>query len=104
MVDSSLPNSALQKPAEEFPRDLVAFSLKAEQKRDLLYEDHPLTWYAAPLPDLPDLNRRDWFALEDLFREEEMQTIIIDITSALNILSVAPCWEDDPFDFLADYL
>lgn len=105
MVDHSLPQATHQALGEEFPRDLVAFSLKAEQKRDHLYEDNPLTWYAAPLPDLPELNRRDWFALEDLFRKEEnIQAIMEDIEAALHILSVAPCWEDDPLEFLAEYL
>ncbi|NDJ23768.1 hypothetical protein GS682_19400 [Nostoc sp. B(2019)] len=55
-------------------------------------------------PSLMSLNERDWKALVDLFNRDDGDEIEADINSNLLWLTPEPCWEDDPFDFLREYL
>nr|WP_225225910.1 hypothetical protein [Komarekiella delphini-convector] len=57
--------------------------------------------YALSLTSLKD---RDWKALTDLFDRDDGDEIEADINSNLLWLTPEPCWEDDPFDFLREYL
>ncbi|WP_442936539.1 hypothetical protein [Nostoc sp.] len=50
------------------------------------------------------LRERDWTALIELFDREDGDEIEADIDSSLFWLIPEPCWEDDPFDFLREYL
>lgn len=57
--------------------------------------------YAAPLSPLRE---RDEVALDDLFRREDMVAIETDISSCLLKLMPEPCWDDDPFEFIREFL
>jgi hypothetical protein len=50
------------------------------------------------------LRERDWTALIELFDRDDGDEIEADIHSSLFWLIPEPCWEDDPFDFLREYL
>ncbi len=50
------------------------------------------------------LRRRDWHELASMFDLENISDIEADILSHLDRLWPEPCWEEDPFDFLRDYL
>lgn len=63
---------------------------------------HPgLGSYAAPLAPLRD---RDTTALSEWFGQAEMDQIEADISRCLIVLWPAPCWEDDPFEFLEEHM
>ena len=55
-------------------------------------------------PSLTSLRERDWTALIELFDRDDVDEIEADIDSSLIWLIPEPCWEDDPFDFLREYL
>lgn len=55
-------------------------------------------------PSLTSLRERDWTALIELFYREDSDEIEADINRSLFWLIPEPCWEDDPFDFLREYL
>lgn len=60
-----------------------------------------LTSYAAPLAPMRD---RDLKALGSLFEREDIQDVETDIIRNLLARWPEPCWDDDPFDFLQEYL
>jgi hypothetical protein len=53
---------------------------------------------------LMPLRQRDEQVLMDLFKQEDIEAIEADI--AINLLwrCPEPCWEDNPFEFLREYL
>ncbi|MDZ8023148.1 MAG: hypothetical protein RMX65_023695 [Nostoc sp. DedQUE01] len=55
-------------------------------------------------PSLPSLRDRDWTALIELFDRDDGDDIEADIHINLFWLIPEPCWEDDPFDFLREYM
>lgn len=55
------------------------------------------------VPPMP-LHERDLKILTDLFTLDDIEAIEEDILSNLDRLLPEPCWEDDPFDFLREYL
>ncbi|MCG6134142.1 MAG: hypothetical protein MET45_05695 [Nostoc sp. LLA-1] len=55
-------------------------------------------------PPFTSLRERDWKAMTELFDREDSDDIEADIRSNLLWLTPEPCWEDDPFDFLREYL
>ncbi len=60
--------------------------------------------HAAPL--MP-LRQRDMQVMAEIFEQaslEAMDAIEADVLAHLAKLSPEPCWEDEPFDFLQDYL
>lgn len=57
--------------------------------------------FAAPLSPLRD---RDLNALSELFLTDKMNDIEADVAQLLIRLQPEPCWEDDPFAFLQDFL
>jgi hypothetical protein len=57
--------------------------------------------YAAPLSSLKE---RDVKALSVWFEREDIGEIAADVTCRLLQLVPEPCWEDDPFDFLGEFL
>ncbi|WP_228035007.1 hypothetical protein [Oculatella sp. LEGE 06141] len=57
--------------------------------------------YAAPL--MP-LRERDMKAMAELFDHDEIEAIEANITASLCNMLPEPCWDDDPFGFLKDYL
>lgn len=52
----------------------------------------------------PSLREGDTKALAALFDREDSDEIETDISKYLRLLWPEPCWEDDPFDFLREYL
>jgi hypothetical protein len=60
-----------------------------------------LNSYAAPLAPMRD---RDLKALGSLFEREDIQDVETDIIRNLLARWPEPCWDDDPFDFLQEYL
>ncbi len=55
-------------------------------------------------PSLTSFRQRDWKALIELFDREDCDEIETDINHNLRLMTPEPCWEDDPFDFLREYL
>ncbi|MBW4661905.1 MAG: hypothetical protein KME15_24840 [Drouetiella hepatica Uher 2000/2452] len=50
------------------------------------------------------LRQRDEQILTELFRQEGIEAIEEDIACNLLCRHPEPCWEDDPFEFLREYL
>jgi hypothetical protein len=63
--------------------------------------DQPVGNFAAPLSPLRD---RDLNALLALFLTDQMSAIEADVAQLLIRLQPEPCWEDDPFTFLQEFL
>jgi hypothetical protein len=57
--------------------------------------------YAEPLSPLKE---RDLVALATLFPPDQMLTIEADVNQMLLRLLPEPCWEEDPFEFLSEFL
>nr|WP_238178516.1 hypothetical protein [Calothrix sp. 336/3] len=55
-------------------------------------------------PPLMELKERDWKAMVELFERKDSDDIEADINSNLKFLFPEPCWEEEPFDFLQEYL
>lgn len=66
-----------------------------------LRSSEPVSSHAAPLSPLRE---RDIQALSAWFDREDMTTIETDVDRCLLVLWPAPCWEDDPFEFLQEFL
>ncbi|TAF03824.1 MAG: hypothetical protein EAZ77_16620 [Nostocales cyanobacterium] len=50
------------------------------------------------------LKERDWEALISLFERDDSDEIEAEIKSKLVWLVPEPCWEDNPFEFLKEFL
>lgn len=50
------------------------------------------------------LRKRDWEALESLFDRDDGEEIEADIKNKLSWLVPEPCWEENPFEFLQEFL
>ncbi|ADI64807.1 conserved hypothetical protein ['Nostoc azollae' 0708] len=50
------------------------------------------------------LKERDWEALISLFERDDSDEIEAEIQSKLVWLVPEPCWEDNPFEFLREFL
>jgi hypothetical protein len=59
--------------------------------------------YSGAAPLMP-LRTRDLAVLEDLFQQEKIDEVEAEILRILFFLHPEPCWEDDPLDFLKEYL
>ncbi|MFB2878074.1 hypothetical protein [Floridanema aerugineum] len=57
--------------------------------------------HAAPLSSLRE---RDLQALTEMFEPEDAAEVEAELAHYLNLMCPEPCWEEDPFDFLCDYL
>ncbi|HEY9836953.1 MAG TPA: hypothetical protein V6D27_08660 [Vampirovibrionales bacterium] len=53
---------------------------------------------------LSALKERDTKALAELFENEEIEAIQADVLVCLSFLSPAPCWDEEAFDFLKEFL
>ncbi|MBF2005784.1 MAG: hypothetical protein IGS49_10050 [Chlorogloeopsis fritschii C42_A2020_084] len=47
---------------------------------------------------------RDWKALTEMFDKQDVDQIETDINTILGLIVPEPSWEEDPFDFLQEYL
>ncbi|AFZ03742.1 hypothetical protein [Calothrix sp. PCC 6303] len=57
--------------------------------------------HAAPLAPLKD---RDWLALIILFDRQDGDEIEAEVMSKLSLMVPEPSWDEDPFDFLGEFL
>jgi len=64
-------------------------------------EHSPISSYADSLSPLRD---RDHEALSGMFKRDDIAEIEADVTYCLARLLPEPCWEDNPFDFLKEFL
>ncbi|MFH7031000.1 MAG: hypothetical protein ACHBN1_38050 [Heteroscytonema crispum UTEX LB 1556] len=53
---------------------------------------------------LTSLTQRDIKALLELFDRRDAEEIQADINNQLQKMHPEPCWEEDPFEFLREYL
>lgn len=53
---------------------------------------------------LSALKERDTQALAELFEHEEIEAIQADVLLCLSFLSPAPCWDEQAFEFLKEFL
>lgn len=73
-----------------------------EQKAEIIHIDSvgAAESHAPPL----QLQDRDWKELVKLFDRKDNDEIEADIMNKLRWLVPEPCWEDDPYDFLEEYI
>ncbi len=57
--------------------------------------------HAAPLAPLRE---RDWTEITLLFDRQDSDEIEADIIEKLSMLHPEPCWDEDPYEFLSEYL
>ncbi|NEQ44512.1 MAG: hypothetical protein F6K00_13500 [Leptolyngbya sp. SIOISBB] len=57
--------------------------------------------HASPLSPL---RMRDRAALDDIFHEDDLSEIVLDIHRHLSRLYPEPSWEDEPYEFLNGYI
>ncbi|MGK7891239.1 MAG: hypothetical protein AB4042_18070 [Leptolyngbyaceae cyanobacterium] len=55
-------------------------------------------------PPIMPMHQRDRTILDDLFERDDMSDIHTEITDQLGKMVKEPCWDDDPYHFLSDYL
>jgi hypothetical protein len=60
--------------------------------------------YPVNVCSLNSLRERDWEALTSLFDRDDSDEIKDEIKSKLVWLVPEPCWEDNPFEFLREFL
>lgn len=69
--------------------------------------DQIIDWYS-PSPNIPapleSLRYRDKTALNELFEQKDLEAIILDVVTNLLLLWPEPCWEEDPYEFLEEFL
>lgn len=53
---------------------------------------------------LAPLRQRDEQALEEIFDDAQMEEVFVDVCDRLKQLYPEPCWDEDPFEFLQDYM
>jgi hypothetical protein len=87
---------AKNKPTEDFKRP----DCPRQEAEHVTLEDIDAV-HANPLPPLRE---RDTKALTALFGREDAEEIEDDVNSYLSCLFPTPCWEDDPFEFLQEYI
>lgn len=91
-----------------FPAELIRYSSQVESQKERVRsrdnaaktKSYDLGYAAILMP----LNERDSKALLALFEREDIDQIEAEIDRNLLWLAPAPCWEDNPFDFLSEYL
>ncbi len=76
---------------------------ETDSPTDLLFEGAFMHSGSHASPLMP-LRERDLKVLMELFTQEEIEAIEEDILWNLTRRAPEPCWEDDPFSFLRDYL
>lgn len=57
--------------------------------------------HAAPLAPLRE---RDWIEIVLLFDRQDSDEIEADVIDKLGMLHPEPCWDEDPYEFLSEYL
>jgi hypothetical protein len=108
--------SQVYEEQDTFFRELLEFSSQAATKKakkrrpatsnrgaewSSLSRRHAHNNHAAPLMPLKD---RDLEVLADFFEDERIHEIEADVIRNLLIRWPEPCWEEEPLQFLQDYL
>ncbi|MGD1860789.1 MAG: hypothetical protein ACFB0E_12555 [Leptolyngbyaceae cyanobacterium] len=95
----------IHQPAQKL--SLEALPLKStkgvlpEHKQVLRTSKSLTVSHASPLAPL---RSRDRNALDDLFEHDDLQEISLDVHRYLARIYPEPCWEDNPHDFLHDFI
>ena len=55
-------------------------------------------------PPITEFNERDWKILVELFDRKDSDEIEKDINTKLSWMVPEPVWEDEPLEFLKEYL
>ncbi len=76
------------------------FLAERTQQENMTYEAK-VEAYALPL--MP-LRERDWEVLVQLFDREDSEEIADNINSKLLMMMPEPCWGEEQFDFLYEYI
>jgi len=93
---------------KKFLSELIQFSVQVEKFKHSehlpgFWQEHQLevSSYSAQL--MP-LRERDTAAMDELFEREDVDEIAAEVNQKLLWLYPEPCWEEEPLDFLQDYL
>lgn len=89
---------------EEMHRVLPSQTLPSQILPPQINPALPICDFSGYTAQLLPLRDRDLRTLVDLFTSDEIDAIEADIHHNLTRLLPEPCWEDDPFDFLKEYL
>ncbi|MCT7981719.1 hypothetical protein NG796_00270 [Laspinema sp. A4] len=65
---------------------------------------HSFDFFTEAAEPLSALKERDTQALAELFEDEEIEAIQADVLLCLSFLSPAPCWDEQAFEFLKEFL
>ncbi len=65
---------------------------------------HSFDFSTGTAEPLSALKERDTQALVELFEDEQIEAIQADVLLCLSFLSPAPCWDEQAFEFLKDFL
>jgi hypothetical protein len=94
------PTTAIAQPDTR----LSSWGLDTENLNPLQPHQASLGRPVSPVAPSTALRERDLKALEELFEHEGIEQVQADILHNLELLSPELCWEEDPFDFLREYL
>ena len=89
---SSKGTTAKSANGSRFPR---VERIKSQRKQSVVFN------HAAPLTPMRE---RDLEALAEMFELQDDDEIEADIIQYLHLLCPEPCWEEDSFEFLREYL
>jgi hypothetical protein len=77
------------------------FKSNSSQKRINSLSNQEGYAHAAPLAPLRE---RDWTEIALLFDRQDSDEIEADVISKLSMLHPEPCWDEDPYEFLSEFL
>lgn len=99
--DPAAELKALQQVARQGEQQKAQSNSYVQVSPDAALTFESFRGHAAPLSPLRE---RDMKALSDLFQREDIFQIEADIADRLLHLLPEPCWEDDPFDFIREFV
>lgn len=76
---------------DNLPKSIKNFGIDSPKRNEV---------HAQPL----EFNERDWKLLVELFDRKDSDEIEADINTKLSWLVPEPAWEDEPLEFLREYL
>lgn len=94
--------SASNDDHEDFPSELIRFSSQVAANTPSLRRSRRDR--KANTTSLIPMNGQDLKALTSLFDREDVEEIVADVNNSLRSLLPEPCWDDNPFGFLGEYL
>jgi hypothetical protein len=98
---------AAEKPSRRWRR-FLSTSVQSQPDRGISEGDRPvvhsLDFSMGGAEPLSALKERDTQALAELFEDEEIEAIQADVLLCLSFLTPAPCWDEESFEFLKEFL